>query len=307
MRPPVPLLLLAAATCPALEQPPLPADLRWQIALDVHALMAGRLGQWVERIAGRDPVQARLTAVAHLTGVDLLHDLQVVVVGGVDARLEEAMAVATGTFDAPTFEVFLRSLPEHESLHHRGHVEHAWTLESLKARPAAALALDGHAVVSGGSVARTEVALDVLDAVAPAADAAGFPSAEVPVGSAALLSILARDVGDWRGLPPEAGPGRAIRAVSAVVGEKDGVLLLSARLVAIDSASGARFASMIDGGVSALALDSRTRTDAALTALVDSVTISREGPRVDVTAMLPIDLAERTWDARLDAGLRPRR
>lgn len=298
-----PLLLCAAAIAPALELPPMPADQRWVAAVDVQALMGGRLGKWIERIAARDPVLPRLAVASSMTGIDPLRDLGVVAVAGVDARPELAMLAATGRFDGDQLITFLRSLPAYAATAHREHPLHAFTVGE-PARRLAASVIDGVAVVAGGSQARATQALDAFDGTAPAGERIAIPAPAAPAGAVVLLRVVAVEVAEWSGLPDQAGPARAIASVAAELSEHEGTLVLRARLVAIDAQSGERFASLLDGAVSALALDSRTRTDPALTALVDSVAITRDGARVELAASLPIDLAERTWDAKVEASLR---
>lgn len=307
-RSPVPLpcalaLLAAASLAPALEVPPLPADQRWAVALDVQATMAGRLGQWISRIAARDPVMPRLAVVAGMTGVDPLKDLGTVTVAGVDARPELAMLAATGRFDVEKLGTFLRSLPEYAASAHREHAVHGFTAGEPLRRLGVAI-IDGAAVVGGGSAARATQAIDAFDGTAPAGDRTVMAAPAAPEGAATLLRIVAVDVAEWSGLPAEAGPARAISRIACELSEHRGVLELRARLVAIDAQSGERFASLADGAVSALALDSRTRTDPALTALVESVRIARDGAVVELAASLPIELAERAWDADIETALR---
>jgi hypothetical protein len=64
---------------------------------------------------------------------------------------------------------------------------------------------------------------------------------------------------------------------------------------------------MVDGAVSALSLSDNARTDPALQALVDSVRLERHGTRIDLAAQLAIDLAERTWDPKLDTAMREKK
>ncbi len=95
---------------------------------------------------------------------------------------------------------------------------------------------------------------------------------------------------------------KQVTAASLVLAEKDGVLLVLAALVAVDSATGGHYASIADGLLSMAALDPRTRLDPALTALVDSAKLSRSGARVDLAAELAVELAEHTWDRKIPAG-----
>jgi hypothetical protein len=296
-----PVLALAAAA-PALELPAAPADQRWQVALDLRAVLDGRLGKWVHRIAERDPLQARLQVFAGLTGIDALKDLDALELGGSDAKSENVVLTGLGRFDADKFSTFLRSLPEHQAEEHRGHIMHSWWLDNPGGRFAGTAG--STAIVGAGSVSRADAAIDAYDGAAPALDTARFPKVELPKGAKLLLAISAVDIGDWQGLPAEAGPARAVKSASVGLAEKDGVLLLAGRVVALDAQSGEKIGSIIDGAVSAAALDNRVRIDPALSALVDSVKVTRHGTAIDVTAELPIDLAEKTWDPKLDVAMR---
>jgi hypothetical protein len=297
-------LLALVCAAPALELPAAPADQRWQVAVDLRAVLDGRLGKWVHRICDRDPLQARLQVFTGLTGIDALKDLDAVELGGADAEVGTVVATALGRVDAEKFSTFLRSLPEHQSEDHRGHTMHSWWLDNVAGGSRLAATAGAKAIIGAGSVARADAAIDAFDGAAPAVDTGIFPKVELPKGAKLLLAISAANIGDWQGLPPEAGPARAIKSASLGLGEKDGVLVLAGRVVALDAQGGEKIASIIDGGISAASLDNRTRTDAALTALVDSFKVVRHGTTIDVTAELPIDLAEKTWDPKLDVAMR---
>ncbi len=89
-----------------------------------------------------------------------------------------------------------------------------------------------------------------------------------------------------------------------LIEEAGGTLRLRAAVVATSAAAAARYASIANGLCDLAAMEPHVRLDPALEALLDGRTLARHGTRIDLSAAVALDLAERTWTPKILAAAR---
>jgi hypothetical protein len=270
---------------------------RWVLALDVRVLTSGRLGAWVARLAQDEHLAAQLALTSASIGIDPLRDLDALAASGPDAVWTEGVVAASGRFPRSKLETLVHAASG-GSITSLGPdrlmtVPHGANGEDL----VACLCAGERRLLVASRLPRLAAALAAEGGAGGACrDPGSFPAAlSLAPGEAPLLWLAASDFRQWAGLPPRAAPLAQILGVQALVVVSGESLTLRCAAVAVDSATGARLASIIDGGLALAAMDPRVRSDEALQALCDSVELHRRGTRVDLQASVPIALAERCW------------
>lgn len=296
------LVLLVASTCGSSEPAPdVGSDQHWFIRCDIRALMEGRTGRWIDRLAEVERVRARLALFAATTGVDPRTDIEHLWMSGPDARPMRFVGGVVGRLDAAKLVTLVSAAEQHRVEPHRGADLHVWS--SGVGEIFAGFARQGRAVAAGRARDAATAALDALDGAAPAYDSVRLPPLALPDRARPILEVGADSCARWVALPDEAGLARRIAATALRIAERDGVLVLRAALVADNADAAKRFASIADGLLSMAAMDQRVRVDDAALHLIDSARVTRDGTRVDLVAELPVALAEKCWDAQIRAAI----
>lgn len=288
---------------PTLDRSSIPAELRWLSQIEVRPLLHGRLGAWLTRLAALERTKARLSLFTGLTGIDPWRDLERVTVAGLDARVDQFHLAGVGRFDREKLLTLVRATKGHAASSYQNHPLHHFEIPDVACDFHASIAATDQLLVVGGTLPRTTTVLDVLDQRAPTLEEGLLPTLAAPVGATTLWTIAAHGFTDWQGLLPEVAVLRQVRGIRILLAERGDTLLFSATLIAIDAATGERFASIADGAISLAVLDPRVRTDPALQALASSAKLTRRGARIDLTLELDLPLAEKTWHAQVVEAL----
>jgi hypothetical protein len=165
----------------------------------------------------------------------------------------------------------------------------------------ATLAVGEKVLIAGASRQRVAAVLDALDGAAPPVDLAPFA-----VGGAALdapLVAAAAGLDRWVGTAPEAELLRNVTGITMTVREAERDLVLGSTLGAIDAATGADLASIVDGFLSLSRLSQETRRDPAWFALIKSAKLTRDGANLALTARTSLLDFQRSAEAHIAAGL----
>jgi hypothetical protein len=293
------LLVALPALSPSAETTPIPADHRWEVAIDVAGILKGKLGDAIREVAKQPMPAAGLAGFAAATNCDLLKDLDRVVISGVDAREDQVLCFAQGRFDAARLAQVVSAAAEHGVIQDGDHAIHHW-LDDKKHVTEYGTVANGNLVIVGRSEQRMRAALDVLDGKAVGLGSPAWLGG--PTDSGALLLLAAADGLDaWQGVQPNAESFKRLRSLRLTGVEQADALAWHASAVAVDAKSGQQIADLVRG-LLAWAQMGDAKNQPGVAELIASAKIQQDGSALDITTSLPISLIV---DALARQGLAP--
>lgn len=284
------------------------ADARWVAHLDCEVLARTQVGrhlleQWMANDAQED-ARASLAAL----GIDVRRDLRAVTAYGTETEQEGVLLL---TIRAPHAQLVarLRDAAGYRALPYGRHTVHTWQGEGETGRQYGALHGAEHIVLSS-SLARTKLALNVLDRDLPGMDQARALRELLPRGRRPALLAASLHM---QGLDGRGAVGRELRnARSAFIGadEQDGEVTVKVQIDAPDAVLAMQYADVVRGLQAVALLTGEGKPE--LADLAERLQVRTEGDALRLALVAPaaswiayFEREQRLAAARAAADARP--
>ena len=295
--------LLAAsltATATPLKRSDLAADPAWVAHIDVDALLATSIGQYLQGELAKPEAQAKLAAFQAIVGFDLQKQLHALTLYGTSSTPEDGVLIVYSDFDADRLVTLAKAAEDYQSQPHNSHVIHHWIDANKKSqngvRPGTYAAIIGARVIFGQRQAAVAAAMDVIDGVSPTlANSTNFPQLGANAG---FIQGSARKL-DLPDTDPNAAMFRLSKLISLDMGEAQGQTKATLTLQANDEITAQLMGSI---GQGLIALGKLQTSSPETTKVVNAVSLKQDGASViinltmssaDVIAAMKADAAKK--------------
>jgi hypothetical protein len=298
------LLGIATHALEALDTVPALSDEHWSVQCNVHRLITSPYVQSFSKRPEYAQLQAGITFLTLLTGIDPTHDTALVTMRGVDSAETSALVYVQAHMDRSRLMALASTAKGYSSAPSGTHEIIHWidTRNGVDKNAYGCLVTDALLIIAADS-ARMARALDVIDGHPSVADAGPAP---LPVLAALAPEVLLDgscvDMQQWKALAVQAELVRQVHRLDLAVTDSADALDLTATLGCTDTATATQIHDLIQGLVALGRLSQGGPSRGIVALITNSIHMTIEGTTVTIQAQVPVSAITAAIDGATHAA-----
>lgn len=282
-------LTLSSVGAP-LKRSDIPADPTWVAHIDIDALKATTIGEFITSQLDKPEVKDKLAAFTQISSIDVQKQLHGVSLYDTTMKEEDGVLIVYADLQPENLVTLAKGMDEYEASEHKGHTIHSWIDKGHHFGPGRGnrrtfAAIQGSRLIFGQSQAAVTGALDVIDGGPSLATSKNFAGLGTR-GKSTFVQAAASKLPS-NGNNPGAEMLKMTKSFQLEIAEMDAKLIAAFALTANDEDSASNISQMAQG-LLAMAKMQKDNQDAAK--FMDALSVKQEGNVV--TASIKISSAD---------------
>ena len=280
---------LTSVAAPA-KRTDLPSDPAVVVHIDIDALLATSIGQFITGELDKPEVKDKLAAMQAIVGVDVRTQLHGVSFYSTSTRQEDGILIVYADIKPDNLVTLAKGAKEYQDFEHKGHTIHSW-IDDRNAFGASGsgrkyAAIQGSRLIFGQSQASVAAALDVIDGGANLSTSKNYPS--FGRGKTSFIQAAANKL-DLGGNNPQAEMLKMAKSFQFEVSESGANIIAAVALTANDEDAASNITSVAQGLLGLV----KMQKDPQAAKFTEALSIKQEGTVATATfKMASADLIE---------------